>query len=245
MERQIAITGAGRGIGRAIAERFASDGWEVLALVRDPSSLKLAGKVRAFAFDAADPKSVSACGAQLAKDAPGLFALVNNAGIAVSAPFHKTSGEDYARTMQINVHAPWALTQALMPALLASHGRVVNIASTAALKGFRYTSAYCTSKHALLGMTRALAHEYAPKGVTVNAVCPGYVDTPMTDSGIERMSSLTKRRPDEIRRVLEEQSPQKRLMTSEEVAAFVLFLCGDAARGITGQALNLDGGTVV
>jgi NAD(P)-dependent dehydrogenase (short-subunit alcohol dehydrogenase family) len=122
---------------------------------------------------------------------------------------------------------------------------VVNVASIAGKTGQPYISAYAASKHGLLGLTKCAALEVADKGVTVNAVCPGYVDTPMTDAGIARMAEKTGRPAAELRRHLESASPQRRLMTSEEVSALVLFLCGEGARGITGQALSLDGGTVV
>ncbi|MFT3838732.1 MAG: SDR family oxidoreductase [Myxococcaceae bacterium] len=245
MDKVIAVTGASRGIGRAIAERFLADGWEVLALVRDPASVKLDGKVRAFTFDAADPKSVADCSAKLAKES-GLYALVNNAGIATSAPFHKTSAEDYGRTMQVNLHAPWVLTQAVMPTLLANKGRVVNIASTAALRGFRYTSAYCTSKHALLGMTRALAHEYAPKGVTVNAVCPGWTETDMLSDSVGRIVKTTGRPETEARDALRSMTPTGRFVTPKEVAAVVhLLVASEAAPSITGSAYVVDGGETV
>jgi NAD(P)-dependent dehydrogenase (short-subunit alcohol dehydrogenase family) len=246
MDKIIAVTGASRGIGRAIAEKFLADGWEVFALVRDPATLKLSRKAPAITFDAADPKSVAAAGAQLAKEAPGLFALVNNAGIATSAPFHKTSAEDYGRVMQVNLHAPWVLTQAVMPALLTNKGRVVNIASTAALRGFRYTSAYCTSKHALLGMTRALAHEYAPKGVTVNAVCPGWTETDMLSNSVERITKTTGRPETEARDALRSMTPTGRFVTPNEVAAVVhLLVASEAAPSITGSAYVVDGGETV
>ncbi len=246
MEKLIAITGASRGIGRAIAERFLAEGWEVLGLVRDPAALKLPGKCRGIAFDAASPESVAAAGKRLAEEAKGLFALVNNAGIAISAPFTKTAAEDYLKLMQINVHAPWALTQAAMPALLQSKGRVVNVASTAALRGFRYTAAYCTSKHALLGMTRALAHEYAPKGVTVNAVCPGWTETDMLANSVERIVKSTGRAESEARDALKSMTPTGRFVTPKEVASVVHFLVtSEAAPSITGSTYVVDGGETV
>jgi len=124
-------------------------------------------------------------------------------------------------------------------------GRVVNVASIAGKTGYAYISAYAASKHGLLGLTKCAALEVASKGVTVNAVCPGYVDTPMTDLSVARIVEKTGLAAADVRRRLEEASPQKRLFTAEEVSALVLFLCGDSARGITGQALSLDGGTVV
>jgi NAD(P)-dependent dehydrogenase (short-subunit alcohol dehydrogenase family) len=129
--------------------------------------------------------------------------------------------------------------------LAAGWGRVVNVASIAGKTGYPYISAYAASKHGLLGLTKCAALEVAAKGVTVNAVCPGYVDTPMTDVSIARIVEKTGLPAAEIRRRLEESSPQKRLYTAEEVAALVVFLCSEAASGINGQALSVDGGTVV
>jgi NAD(P)-dependent dehydrogenase (short-subunit alcohol dehydrogenase family) len=122
---------------------------------------------------------------------------------------------------------------------------VVNVASIAGKTGYPYIAAYAASKHGVLGLTRCAALEVADRGVTVNAVCPGYVDTPMTDASIARIVEKTGLGGGEVRRRLEETSPQKRLFTAEEVAALIVFLCGDEARGITGQALNVDGGTVL
>ena len=137
------------------------------------------------------------------------------------------------------------MREALPEMLERGFGRVVNLASIAGKTGYPYISAYAASKHGVLGLTKCAALEAAARGVTVNAVCPGYVDTPMTDASVARIVEKTSQPAAEVRRRLEELSPQKRLMTAEEVSALVLYLCSDAARGITGQALSLDGGTVV
>jgi NAD(P)-dependent dehydrogenase (short-subunit alcohol dehydrogenase family) len=171
--------------------------------------------------------------------------LVNGAGIAVSAPLARTSDEIWRSILETNLSGAFYCLREAIPAMVErGWGRVVNVASVAGKAGAAYIAAYAASKHGLLGLTRAAAQELADKGVTVNAVCPGYVDTPMTDQNLERMSAKTGRSVDELRRHLEAMSPQKRLFTSEEVSALVVYLCGEEARGINGQALSLDGGMV-
>jgi len=246
--RQVAVTGANRGIGRAIASRFLREGWEVWGLVRAPQSLKLEstgnGILHPVAFDAADERSVLEAAARLSREAPALKVLVNNAGISLSAPLAKTASADLARMMAINFTAPFLLCQQLMPAMAkAGGGRVVNIASTAALKGFRYTSGYCASKHALLGMTRALALEFAAKNVTVNAVCPGWTDTDMLSASVDNIVKASGRKTDEAREALQKMNPQGRFVTPDEVADVVWFLAAaEGARAVTGAAYLVDGG---
>jgi NAD(P)-dependent dehydrogenase (short-subunit alcohol dehydrogenase family) len=172
--------------------------------------------------------------------------LVNGAGVAPSAPLVKTSDEDWRRAIEVNLSGPFYCMREALPEMIArGWGRVVNVASIAGKTGMPYISAYAASKHGLLGLTKCAALEAAASGVTVNAVCPGYVDTPMTDVSVARIVGKTGIAEAEVRRRLAEASPQKRLVTSEEVAALVLYLCRDEARGITGQALNVDGGTLV
>jgi NAD(P)-dependent dehydrogenase (short-subunit alcohol dehydrogenase family) len=245
--KQVAITGAGRGIGRSIAERFLAEGWHVWALVRQEASvepLKSKGELRFVSFDAGDERSVLQAAQTLNTEAGKLDALVNNAGIAIAAPLHKTSNEDFERTLRINVTAPFLLTRELSgPMVKAGHGRIVNIASTAAKKGFKYTSAYCASKHALLGLTRSLALELAPKGVTVNAVCPGWTDTDMLQASVDRIAQSTGRSQEDSRAALTHLNPMHRAVKPEEVAEVVYFLCASAAgAAITGADYAIDGG---
>jgi NAD(P)-dependent dehydrogenase (short-subunit alcohol dehydrogenase family) len=172
--------------------------------------------------------------------------LVNGAGVAPSALVARTTDEVWNGTLAINLSGSFYCLREALPEMVGrGWGRIVNVASIAGKTGYPYIAAYAASKHGVLGLTKCAALEVADKGVTVNAVCPGYVDSPMTDAGVARMAEKTGRPAEEIRKHLESMSPQKRLFTSEEVSALVLFLCREEARGITGQALSLDGGTVV
>ena len=169
--------------------------------------------------------------------------LVNNAGIALGAPLAKTSLEEWQRVMDVNATGTFLCTRAWLPAMAArGWGRVVNIASTAGLSGDRYMSAYVASKHAVVGFTRAVAAEVAGKGVTVNAVCPGYLETDMTEGTLNTIVETTGRSRAEALEAIVSRSPQKRLVSADEVAAAVLYLCGEGARGITGTSLVIDGG---
>jgi NAD(P)-dependent dehydrogenase (short-subunit alcohol dehydrogenase family) len=236
------VTGASRGIGRAVAQRFAQNGYQVWALARTAAALKELGPgIRPLEVDVTQTQQLESALASLIREAPSV--LVNNAGIALSAPLAKTSLEDFDRVMSLNVRAAFVLCQGLMPAMAkAGEGRVINIASTAALKGFKYTSAYCASKHALLGLTRSLAVEFASKGVTVNAVCPGWTDTDMLARSAEAISSATGRSKAQAVQALQEMNPMKRLTRTEEVADLCLFLASSSAATVTGAAYTMDGG---
>ncbi len=248
MSKHVAVTGANRGIGRAIAARFLREGWDVWALVRAPASLKTEssgkGTLHPVEFDALDEASVLAATSRLGKEAPRLDVLVNNAGISLAAPLAKTSMVALQRMMAVNFTAPFLLCQQLMPAMAtAGGGRVVNIASTAALKGFLYTSGYCASKHALLGMTRALALEFAAKNVTVNAVCPGWTDTDMLTASVDNIVKASGRNSDEARDALQKMNPQGRFVSPDAVADVVWFLAAvEGARAVTGATYVVDGG---
>jgi 3-hydroxybutyrate dehydrogenase len=248
------VTGGGRGIGRATALRLAGAGVHVAVASRTLAEVEaVAAELRtlgveavSLALDVRRPAVVRDTVAEARRRLGGLDILVNGAGVAPSAPLVKTDDETWALALETNLNgAFYCLREALPGMLAAGWGRVVNVASIAGKTGYPYIAAYAASKHGLLGLTKCAALETASGGVTVNAVCPGYVDTPMTDASIARIAGKTGLPPADVRRRLEETSPQKRLFTSEEVAALVLFLCSEEARGITGQALSLDGGTFV
>jgi NAD(P)-dependent dehydrogenase (short-subunit alcohol dehydrogenase family) len=169
--------------------------------------------------------------------------LVNNAGVGESHKFVDHPDELWQQHLEVNLTGTYRMCKAFAPTLIArGWGRIINIASVAGKVGGRYTAAYSASKHGVLGLTRSLALELAAHNITVNAVCPGYVDTPMTSRAIANIAERTGRTEQEARAILERTSPQNRLMAAEEVAAIVVFLASDLARGINGQAINLDGG---
>jgi NAD(P)-dependent dehydrogenase (short-subunit alcohol dehydrogenase family) len=247
--RRALVTGGGSGIGRAVALDLAREGCAVWVAGRRREPLeavveeaaRAGGKAEAVTADVSRVEDVRA----LFRTTGRVDILVNGAGIAVSAPLARTSDELWRSILETNLSGAFYCLREAIPAMVErGWGRVVNVASVAGKAGAAYIAAYAASKHGLLGLTRAAARELANKGVTVNAVCPGYVDTPMTDQNLERMSAKTGRSVDELRRHLEAMSPQKRLFTSEEVSALVVYLCGEEARGINGQALSLDGGMV-
>jgi NAD(P)-dependent dehydrogenase (short-subunit alcohol dehydrogenase family) len=247
--RRALVTGGGSGIGRAVALDLARVGCAVWVAGRRREPLeavveeaaRAGGKAEAVTADVSRVEDVRA----LFRTTGRVDILVNGAGIAVSAPLARTSDELWRSILETNLSGAFYCLREAIPAMVErGWGRVVNVASVAGKAGAAYIAAYAASKHGLLGLTRAAAQELADKGVTVNAVCPGYVDTPMTDQNLERMSAKTGRSVDELRRHLEAMSPQKRLFTSEEVSALVVYLCGEEARGINGQALSLDGGMV-
>jgi NAD(P)-dependent dehydrogenase (short-subunit alcohol dehydrogenase family) len=242
------VTGGGRGIGAAIAKRLAAEGAHVIVTGRTGGEIEAIAKetggtaIRGDLTDRADTdRIVAEVGATGRIDV-----LVNNAGIAESASLEKTGDDVWDRTMEINATAPYRLIRAFAPAMVAAGwGRIVNVASNAGLSGYGYTSAYCASKHALVGVTRALAVDLARTGVTINAVCPGWVETAMALAAVERIVKKTGRSEAEARGALESMSPQRRMIQPEEVAHVVAMLCADEARGVHGQAIPIDGGQVL
>jgi 3-hydroxybutyrate dehydrogenase len=245
------VTGGGRGVGAAVANRLAAAGAAVLVAARTVAEIeRVAARLRdegytahAVACDVADESSVGELAAAARVRLGHVDILVNNAGIAASAPVHQTTLETWTRMLTVNATGAFLCLRAFLPDMIErGWGRVVNMASVAGLGGDRYIAAYAASKHALIGLTRAAAAEVAARGVTVNAVCPGYLHTEMTRETIARIVQVTGRSEEAALEELLKRVPQRRLIEPEEVAETVVFLCGDAARGITGASLVIDGG---
>ena len=253
MEDRIAlITGGGRGIGRAIALAFARQGAKTVVSARTVAQVEAVAReigVTAMALqcDVSDPASVKQMFGSVQKAfGRGPDILVNNAGIAESAPLVHTDDELWHRHLAINLSGSFYCTRAALPSMIKGKwGRIINIASIAGKTGAPYISAYSASKHGLIGLTRSVALEVATLGITVNAICPGYVDTQMTTRAIENITTKTQRSSEEALEILEKTNPQNRLITPEEVAALALLLASEEGQGINGQAINVDGGTVL
>lgn len=250
------ITGGGRGIGRAIARDFAREGARIAVAARTVEQVKqVAAELssefgvpsQALVCDVSDVASVETMFAQL-RDGFGNDAdiLVNNAGVAESAQFVTTTDELWHRHLAINLTGTFYCTRAALPSMLKNGwGRIINIASIAGKTGAPYIAAYSASKHGVMGLTRSLAVEIGASGVTVNAICPGYVETDMVTKGIERITTRTGLSAEAAKESLNKMSPQNRMVTPEEVAALALLLASDEGRGINGQGINIDGGTVL
>jgi NAD(P)-dependent dehydrogenase (short-subunit alcohol dehydrogenase family) len=245
-DRHAVVTGAGSGIGAATAKRLADLGAGVTLVGRDRAKLKRTAAGLANAWVApADITDESALRAALNKGRSHfgpVAILVNNAGVAPSAPFLKTSRAMLDEVLATNLTGAFLASQLALPdMLLAGWGRIVNVASTAALEGYPYVSAYVASKHALLGLTRALATETGRKGVTVNAVCPGFVDTDIVARSVETIVTRTGRTVEEARAELASVNPGGRLLTADEVADAIVGLCLDESSAINGQAVPVAG----
>jgi len=245
------ITGGGRGIGRVIALEFARNGARVAVAARTAEQVEqvaaeIGGDAVALVCDVSDPESVARMFSRMREDFGNPDILVNNAGIAESATLVNTTDELWHRHLSINLSGTFYCTRAALPAMLKrGWGRVINVASIAGKSGAPYIAAYSASKHGVLGLTRSAALELATTGVTVNAICPGYVDTDMVTRGVDQITAKTGRTPEEALDSLKKMSPQNRLVTPEEVAAIALLLASDAGRGINGQGINVDGGSVL
>ncbi|HXL79822.1 MAG TPA: 3-oxoacyl-ACP reductase FabG [Pyrinomonadaceae bacterium] len=250
------ITGGGRGIGRAIALAFAGEGANVAVAARSADQVaqvanevagKFSPKVMPITCDVAKLDSVAQMFATLnTAFGRGPDILVNNAGIAESAPLSKTDDELWRRHLAINLDGTFYCMRAALPQMMErGWGRIINVASIAGKTGAPYIAAYSASKHGVLGLTRSVALEVASKGITVNAICPGYVDTEMTTRGVENITKKTSLTKDQALDSIKKMSPQNRLVTAEEVAALALLLASEDGRGINGQAINVDGGSVL
>jgi NAD(P)-dependent dehydrogenase (short-subunit alcohol dehydrogenase family) len=242
------VSGAGRGIGRTIAVRLSEAGHRVALTSRNKAELEETAAdcphtTLVVPGDATDPAFVESCFEQVEAHWGPVSVLVANAGAGVSASVVRTTDEQWQQMIDLNLTAPFRFIRRALPAMLdAKHGRVVVIASVAAKIGEPYISAYTASKHGVLGLVRSAAAETARSGVTVNAVCPGYVDTPMTDTTVRGIVEKSGRTPEEARAALDAKQPINRLITPDEVADAVLLCARSGA--ITGQGINIDGGAV-
>jgi NAD(P)-dependent dehydrogenase (short-subunit alcohol dehydrogenase family) len=248
--RHAVVTGASRGIGAAIAGRLVEAGMHVTLMGRDEVALAAAhaelGALQTVAVDVSDPDAVRDAFARAVAEGGPVGVLVNNAGSAESAPFERTGLDLLERLLAVNLKGTLLCSQAVLPGMReAGWGRIVNVASTAGLKGYPYVSAYCAAKHAVVGLTRSLALETARDGVTVNAVCPGYTDTDMTQRTLENIRARTGRDLDSAAAELLRHNPQGRLVDPGEVAAAVAWLCEEGSAAVTGQAIAIAGGEVM
>jgi len=249
------VTGGGRGIGAAIAEALARMGASVSLIGRSADVLRSTAdrigkehgvRVATASADVADEEAVRKAMVTVTGALGTPTILVNNAGVAVSAPFLKSDAAFWRKVLDVDLMGAVYCTQSVLPAMVESKwGRIINIASTAGVAGSAYITTYCAAKHAMIGLTRALAMETARAGVTVNAICPGYTDTDMTAQSIANITKKTGRSREEAIASLVAHNPQGRLIQPAEVADAVIWLCGDSAASVTGQSIVIAGGEIM
>lgn len=252
--RRAIVTGGTGGIGYSIVLALAKAGADVAVVARNPARLQAVAKeIEALgrrglpvSCDITDPEQIERMAAEAGQGLGGVDILVNNAGGAESHKFLDHPDALWHKMIALNMTSTYHVTKAISPLMVEQQwGRIINIASIAAKIGGRYITAYTASKHGVLGFTRALALELIPYNITVNAICPGYVDTPMTGAAIDNIARRAGMSQAKARESLEKVSPQNRLIEPEEVAAVAVMLAQDISKGITGQAINVDGGSVM
>jgi 3-hydroxybutyrate dehydrogenase len=247
------VTGGGKGIGEAIASALLDQGACVTIAGRNEVTLQATvrhlqskGKINFVMLDVTDTDSVQSAFEHAVVRYGRVDILINNAGQANSAPFQKTDDKLWQQMLDVNLTGTFHCTQQVLPAMLeAGWGRIVNVVSTAGLTGYAYVTAYCAAKHGVIGLTRALAVEVATKGVTVNAVCPGYTETDIVKDAVANIVNKTGRSEEQVKADLVEANPQKRLVQPLEVANAVVWLCLPTASAMNGQAIAVAGGEVM
>jgi NAD(P)-dependent dehydrogenase (short-subunit alcohol dehydrogenase family) len=253
--RHALVTGGGTGIGAAIARALAAEGCAVTLAGRRPGPIDAVAaslpKARAITTDITDAHQCAALIAQAHQAFGALDIVIANAGAAESAPFARTPPDLWQRMLNVNLTGAFNTAQAALPDLTRQADtdakplrRLIFIASTAGLKGYPYVAAYVAAKHGLVGLTRALAVEFARTPMTVNAICPGFTETPLLDTSLANIAAKTGRNAETAAADLARGNPQNRFITPQEIAAATLWLCSDAARSVSGQALSISGGEV-
>ncbi len=244
MAGHVVISGGGTGVGAETARHFAKAGYKVTILGRTEATLRAQG-VPYQICDVTDDAAVRAAFAA-ARGAQGpVTAVVANAGAATSVPFAKMSAADLTAMTDVNLTGVFNVWQAALPDMkTAGSGRMIAIASTAGLKGYPYVAGYCAAKHGVVGLARALAMELAASGITVNAICPGFIETPLLERSIANIVEKTGMSAGDAAKSLTKGNPQRRFIQTDEVAATALWLCSDAAKSVNGHALSLSGGEI-
>ncbi len=247
------VTGGGSGIGAEIASALIAQGARVSLMGRSLSKLdsvaeqlNKSDKVQTITCDVTDESAVNQAFSQALKGFGPVDVLVNCAGAAPTQAFHKLTAKEWNDIIAVNLTGVFHCTSAVIQSMRErKSGRIINIASTAALKGYGYVSAYCAAKHGVLGMTRALALETAQHGITVNAICPGYTDTDIIRNAVTNIAATTSRTEEQALQTFTKTNPQGRLIAPSEIASSLLWLCSENSGSITGQAISISGGEVM
>ncbi|SAL44382.1 3-oxoacyl-[acyl-carrier-protein] reductase [Caballeronia arvi] len=248
VDKHAVVTGGGSGIGAACAVALAQAGARITLMGRDivrleaqRDAMRSHGDVACISVDVTNESAVE----EAFKRAGPVDILVNNAGHAQAAPFTHTDAALWQRMLDVNLTGVFLCTRAALPSMIErGHGRVVNVASTAGQIGYAYVAAYCAAKHGVIGLTRALALEVATKGITVNAVCPGYTETELLRESLDQIMTKTSRSEQDARDALVRSNPQRRFVQPEEVANAVLWLCAPGSGSMNGQSISVSGGEV-